>query len=149
MCVPGQLGERVAATVAAIQLRRLQARPRTAEGAAVKERQRLALGLPLRLRARGSKRRQQQPAAAAEAALEGQPACRAADMLQRKPGAWPVGEMVRAAVLEDAAVADGVHELRPLGPWPPEGTGIAVNGRHAGLWVCSSCGKRAPDTEGN
>ena len=135
-----QLAERVAATVAAIQLRRLQARPRNAEGAAIKERQRLAPGLPWRLRAGGSKRRQQQPAATAEAALAGQPACRAADLLQMKPGAWPSGEVVRAAVLEDAAAAEGVHDLRP--PGPCEGSLCAVNGRLPVLWSCWTCGKK-------
>ena len=43
--VHAQQAERVANTVAAIQLRRLRARPRTAEGAAIKERLRQAPGL--------------------------------------------------------------------------------------------------------
>ena len=42
----GQSAERVASTVAAIQLRRLQARIRTDDGGAVKERRRVLPGLP-------------------------------------------------------------------------------------------------------
>jgi ribonuclease HI len=48
--------ERVATTVAAIQLRRLQARTRTEDGGAVKERRRQPPGLPWRIRAQGKKR---------------------------------------------------------------------------------------------
>ena len=47
---------RVARTIAAIQLKRLKGRARTAMGSAAKERTRKLPGLPRRLRARGVKR---------------------------------------------------------------------------------------------
>ena len=53
--------ERVANTVAAIQLRRLQARTRTEDGGAAKERLRVQPGLPWRLRAKGAKRARPPP----------------------------------------------------------------------------------------
>jgi hypothetical protein len=135
--------ERVAATVAAIQLKRLKARTRTAEGAAIKERFRRQPGLPRRLRVRGTKRRLQ-PAEGADAAAQG--ACRAEDLLQVKPKDQPPAEAARLAVLTDAGTVAGVHDLRPVGPWPAEGSVQVLNGRVPGVWVCSCCGKKASDT---
>ena len=134
------VAERVAATVAAIQLKRLKARCRTAGGAAVKERTRQRPGLPWRLR--GATRRR--PQAANPAAAVG--AVAAADLVQVKPGGWPAAEVVRAAVLEDGSTVPGVHDLRPVGPWPPAGTGQARNGRLPGMWACSRCPKQASDS---
>ena len=134
------VAEKVAATVAAIQLKRLKARCRTAGGAAVKERTRQLPGLPWRLR--GAKRRR--PQAANPAAAVG--AVAAADLVQVKPGGWPAAEVVRAAVLEDGSTVPGVHDLRPVGPWPPAGTCQARSGRLPGMWACSRCPKQASDS---
>ena len=141
--VHAQQAERVANTVAAIQLRRLRARPRTAEGAAIKERLRQAPGLPRRLRARGQKRSFKR---ADEPAQVGQAALAAGELLHVKPGAWPTAEAVRSAVQADAAPEDGLHDLRPPGPWPSNGSCKAINGRLPGLWACWACGRKAGDS---
>ena len=70
----------------------------------------------------------------------------AGDLLQVKPGAWLLGGLLQAAVLEDAAPLEGVHDLRPPGPWPAEGSLTATNGRLPGLWNCWVCGKGAADS---
>ena len=66
--------------------------------------------------------------------------------MQVKPGRWPEAEDVRAAVLADGSTVPAVHDLRPVGPWPPLGSGQARNGRLAGLWTCSRCPKQAFDS---
>ena len=138
-----KVAERAAATVAAIQLRRLRERPRNADGAAIKERVRPVPGLPWRLRGRGAKRRLRLQEGEAPEVLQ---AFTAGDLLQVKPGAWPSGGLLQAAVLEDAAPLEGVHDLRPPGPWPAEGSLTATNGRLPGLWSCGVCGKGAADS---
>jgi hypothetical protein len=140
-----QLAERVASTVAAIQLRRLQARPRTDDGGAVKERRRELPGLPWRIRAKGTKRSRPHTAGITGAGPAVGP-FRAGDFLQMQPGAWPAAAVVLAAVQDDVAPADGLHNLVAQGPWPPQGSCRAVNGRLAGLWSCTVCGKRAADS---
>ena len=108
----------------------------------MKERTRQLPGLPWRLR--GAKRERPQAANPAAAAAVG--AVAAADFVQVKPGGWPEAEVVRAAVLEDGSTVPGVHDLRPVGPWPPAGTGQARNGRLPGMWACSRCPKQASDS---
>ena len=140
-----ELASRVSRTVAAIQLKRLKGRARTAMGSAAKERVRKQPGLPRRLRARGVKRAR--PAASAGALpVQGLVVRGAGDLLQLKAGEWPEDELVQTAVLEDAPCAEGVHDMRPLGPWPLAGSGAVKDGRLAGLWLCGRCGKRASDT---
>ena len=78
--------ERVASTVAAIQLRRLQARTRTDDGGALKERRRVPPGLPWRVRAQGKKRSRPHTAGATGVGPAAGPV-RAGDLLQMQPGA--------------------------------------------------------------
>ena len=59
-----ETAEQAAGTIAAIQLSRLQARTRTPEGGAVKERRRKAPALPRRLRPQGQKRKRPSTGAA-------------------------------------------------------------------------------------
>ncbi len=68
-----------------------------------------------------------------------------ADLLQMKPKGLPGPEAARLAVLADQDTANGVHDLRPIGPWPPAGTVPAVSGRVPGMWGCSWCGKTVAD----
>ena len=137
--------ERAAGTVAAIQLRRLQARTRTEEGGAAKERRRVQPGLPWRLRARGAKRARpmaaegQAPVAAVQPLVAG-------DLLQMKPGRWPSPTAVRSAVQDAGPPVAGLHHLVVQGPWPVPGSCKAVNGRMAGQWSCTGCGRRAGDS---
>ena len=63
-----------------------------------------------------------------------------------KPGAWPAAAVIRGAVQDDVAPAAGLHNLVVQGPWPPQGSCGAVNGRLAGLWSRTVCGKRAADS---
>ena len=126
--------ERVATTVAAIQLRRLQARTRTEDGGAVKERRRQPpekRSRPLTVRGAG-------------AGLAAGPV-RAGDFLQMRPGAWPEAAAIREAQA-DAAPTAGLHNLVAQAPWPPQGSCVAVNGRLVGLCSCTVCGKRASDS---
>ena len=51
-----------------------------------------------------------------------------------------------AAVFADAAPAEGIHDLRPVGPWPMPGTVPPVNGRVPGSWACTRCTRTAGDT---
>ena len=113
-----ETAERVARTVAAIQLKRLQGRRQLACGAAVKERVRRLPGLPWRLRAKGVKRRKP----GAGAAAEQQEGFSAGDLLQVKPGNWPALEAVLDLVQNDPctvpeqagwAVAAGRHVRVP------------------------------------
>ena len=137
--------DRVAGTVAEIQLRRLQARTRTEEGGAAKERVRTQPGLPWRLRAKGAKRaRPAEVAVRADAAAVQPPA--ASDLLQMQPGKWPPLASVWSAVQNAGPPAEGLHHLVVPGPWPAPGSGKAVNGRLAGKWVCTGCGRRAGDS---
>ena len=136
------VAERVAHTVAAIQLKRLQARRRQGCGAAAKERARRLPGLPWRLREKGIKRRRPGAGAAVQAPV----GLRAGDLLQVKPGQWPTVEVVRDLVLQEPCTVPGVHDLRPAGPWPPAGTCESRNGRVRGLWTCSRCPKQASDS---
>ena len=96
-CQHSQRAERVASTVAAIQLRRLQARIRTEDGGALKERRRVLPGLPWRLRAKGTKRGRPPTGELAVGGPVLPPSC-AGDLLQIKPGAWPAAAAVWAAV---------------------------------------------------
>ena len=102
-------------------------------------------GLPWRLRAKGTKRGRPPTGELAVGGPVLRPIC-AGDLLQMKPGAWPAAAAVWAAVQEDAAPADGLHNLVVQGPWPPQGSCRAVNGRLAGPWSCTACGKRAADS---
>ena len=137
--------ERVASTVAAIQLRRLQARTRTDDGGALKERRRAPPGLPWQVRAQGKKRSRPHTAGATGVGPAAAPV-RAGDLLQMQPGAWPAAAAICEAVQDDVAPAAGLHNLVAQGPWPPQGSCVAVNGRLAGLWSCTVCGKRAADS---
>ena len=67
-------------------------------------------------------------------------------MLQVKPQDLPTCEAAMAAVLQDADTAEGIHDLRPMGPWPAEGSAPPRNGRVPGGWGCGRCGKVAADT---
>ena len=148
--------ERVASTVAAIQLARLQGRVRTADGGAVKERVRRAPALPRRLRPKGQKRRRPaataastQPAAAAAAAAAAGAAGAALPcerLLQAKVHEMPSREGAMEAVFLSEAPADGIHDLRPLGPWPLPGTVPSKDGRVPGLWGCTRCSRLAGNT---
>ena len=89
-----EVAARVASTIAAIQLKRLKGRPRTAMGSAAKERTRRVPGLPRRLRVGGVKRARLSAAAAAPPAQEA--AVEAASFLQLKAAAWPADELVQA-----------------------------------------------------
>ena len=71
---------------------------------------------------------------------------RAEDFLQMKPQEVPEPDAARAAVLADEATEDGIHDLKPFGPWPAAGSMPPVNGRVPGVWGCSRCGKTAADT---
>jgi hypothetical protein len=148
--------ERVASTVAAIQLARLRARTRTADGGAVKERSRQTAALPRRLRPKGLKRKRpaaataaQQPAAAggAAAAAAGAAVVLPCERLfQAKAQDLPSREGAMEAVFLSEAPEEGIHDLRPLGPWPLPGTVPPKNGRVPGPWGCSRCGRTAGDT---
>ena len=137
--------DRVAGTVAEIQLRRLQARTRTEEGGAAKERVRTQPGLPWRLRAKGAKRARPAEVAVRADAAAVQPLA-ASDLLQMQPGKWPPLASVWSAVQNAGPPAEGLHHLVVPGPWPAPGSGKAVNGRLAGKWVCTGCGRRAGDS---
>jgi hypothetical protein len=137
--------ERIAGTVAAIQLRRLQARSRTEAGGAVKERVRVLPGLPRRLRAQGVKRARQQPEVGHNAGQAAGPLV-AGHFLQMKPAERPGPALIREVVQCGEPPVAGVHRLVVQGPWPIPGSGVAVNGRLAGLWSCTTCGKRAADS---
>jgi hypothetical protein len=137
--------DRVAGTVAEIQLRRLQARTRTEEGGAAKERVRTQPGLPWRLRAKGAKRaKPAEVAAQADAAAVQHLA--ASDLLQMQPGKWPPLASVWSAAQDAGPPVEGLHQLVVPGPWPTPGSCKAVNGRLAGKWVCIGCGRRAGDS---
>ena len=49
-------------------------------------------------------------------------------------------------VFSRPAPAEGLHDLRPVGPWPLPGTVPARNGRLPWLWACSRCGRSAGDS---
>ena len=46
-------------------------------------------------------------------------------------------------VFSSPAPAEGLHDLRPVGPWPLPGTVPARNGRLPWMWACSRCGRSA------
>jgi hypothetical protein len=148
--------EQVASTVAAIQLARLRARVRTADGGAVKERSRQAPALPRRLRPQGLKRKRPaaaaaglQPAAVAGAAAAADEAAAVLScerLFQAKVQELPAREGAMEAVFLSGAPEEGIHDLRPLGPWPLPGTVPPKNGRVPGVWGCSRCGRTAGDT---
>ena len=52
---------------------------------------------------------------------------------------------MKAVVLSEAP-ADGIHDLRPLGPWPLPGTVPSKDGRVPGLWGCTRCSRSAGNT---
>ena len=146
---------RVACTVAAIQLARLQGRVRTADGSAVKERVRRAPALPRRLRPRGEKRRRpaataastQPAAAAAAAAAAGAAAALPCErLLQAKVQEMPTREGAMEAIFRSGAPEEGIHDLRPLGPWPLPGSVPPKDGRVPGLWGCTRCSRSAGNT---
>ena len=85
--------DRVAGTVAEIQLRRLQARTRTEEGGAAKERVRTQPGLPWRLRAKGAKR-----AKPAEIACGASGCCSSAAPCGQRPTADATGQMAALGI---------------------------------------------------
>jgi ribonuclease HI len=151
-----EVAEQVAGTVAAIQLFRLQARPRTTEGGAIKERRRRAPALPRRLRPKGLKRKRPSTEAAGERRAEGSrgdaagasatalPPCER--LGQAKVQELPSREAAMEVVFRSPAPAEGLHDLRPVGPWPLPGTVPARNGRVPGTWACSRCGRSAGDS---
>ena len=107
--------ERAAGTVAAIQLRRFQARTRTEEGGAAEERRRVQPGVPWRLRARGAKRARPM-AAEGQAPVAALQPLAAGDLLQMKPGSWPSPTAVRSAVQDAGLPVAGLHHLVLQGP---------------------------------
>jgi hypothetical protein len=139
---------KVVTVVAGIQLARLQARTRTSDGAALKVRRRQQPGLPRRLRPKGIKRKA--AAAVMEAALgeaEAQPSPPACSvLLQAKEHELPGPAMARRAIEESPVPAAGIHDLRPVEPWPAMGSGVFKNGRLAGYWYCTRCSRKAADT---
>jgi hypothetical protein len=144
-----ELAERVASTVAAIQLARLQARVRTADGSADKERVRRAPALPRRLRPQGQKRKRPaaggasiQPLAAGAAGA----ALSSGRLLQAKVQELPSRDVAMQAVFCSGAPAVGIHDLRPLGPWPLAGTVPPKDGRVPGVWSCTLCSRSAGNT---
>jgi hypothetical protein len=139
---------RVAKVVAGIQLARLQTRARTLDGGALKVRRRQQPGLPRRLRPKGLKRKAAVPVVEVAAGeVEAQPAPPACgDLLQAKERELPGPVMARRAVEESPEPAAGIHDHRPVEPWPAMGSGVVKNGRLAGQWHCTRCGRKAADT---
>jgi hypothetical protein len=126
---------KVVTVVAGIQLARLQARTRTSDGAALKVRRRQQPGLPRRLRPKGIKRKA--AAAVMEAALgeaEAQPSPPACSvLLHAKEHELPGPAMARRAIEESPVPAAGIHDLRPVEPWPAMGSGVFKNYKYFGL----------------
>ena len=150
-----EAAEQVAGTVAAIQLFRLQARPRTAEGGAIKERRRATPAMPRRVRPQGLKRKRPSAAPVGEQAGGGPGDAIGASAVelppcerfgQAKVHELPNREVAMQVVFSSPAPAEGLHDLRPVGPWPLPGTVPARNGRLPWLWACSSCGRSAGDS---
>ena len=50
------------------------------------------------------------------------------------------------AVFCSGAPAVGIHDLRPLGPWPLPGTVPSKDGRVPGVWSCTLCCRSAGNT---
>ena len=50
------------------------------------------------------------------------------------------------AVFRSGAPEEGIHDLRPLGPWPLPGTVPPKDGRVPGLWGCTRCSRSAGNT---
>ena len=109
----------------------------------MKERCRPEPGLPRRLRPKGTKRKRPATGDA------GQPPgleISAERMLQVKPQDLPSCEDAWRSVVHDADTEEGIHDLRPVGPWRAAGTVPPKNGRVPGAWGCSRCGRGASDT---
>ncbi len=66
---------------------------------------------------------------AAEAGPSGAAAPACGLLLQAKAQDLPCKESAKQAVLQSAESAAGIHDLRPVGPWPPAGTVQAKHGR--------------------
>ena len=58
-------------------------------------------------------------------------------MHQAKPQDLAWRESVMRAVFLDAGTVEGVHDLRPVGPWPVAGMVPPKNRRVPGAWGCS------------
>jgi hypothetical protein len=151
-----EAAEQVAGTVAAIQLARLQARTRTADGGAVKERRRHQPALPRRIRPQGQKRKRPSAKAADERRAEssrgvadgaGSPVLPPCGRLgQAKECEMPSRQEAMEVVFRSQAPAEGLHDLWPVGPWPLPGTVPARNGRVPWTWACLRCGRSAGDS---
>ena len=151
-----EAAEQVAGTIAAIQLARLQARTRTAEGGAVKERRRRQPALPRRLRPQVGKRKRLSAQAADERRAGGSggvaagvgesvlPPC--GRLGQAKECELPSRQDAMEIVFRSQAPAEGLHDLRPVGPWPLPGTVPSRNGRVPWTWACLRCGRSAGDS---
>ena len=50
------------------------------------------------------------------------------------------------AVFSSEVPAIGIHDLRPLGPWPLPGTVPSKDGRVPGVWGCTRCSRSAGNT---
>ena len=50
------------------------------------------------------------------------------------------------AVFRSGVPEEGIHDLRPLGPWPVPGTVPPKDGRVPGLWGCTRCSRSAGNT---
>ncbi len=50
------------------------------------------------------------------------------------------------AVFLSGAPEEGIHDLRPLGPWPLSGSEPPKKGRAPGVWGCPRCGRTAGHT---
>ncbi len=67
-------------------------------------------------------------------------------LFQAKACELSATEAAMDAVFADGAPAVGIHDLRPVGPWPQPGTVLARNGQVPGSRVCTRCNRTAGDT---
>ncbi len=67
-------------------------------------------------------------------------------LFQAKAHELPSPEGAMEAVFPSGALEEGIHDFRPLGPWPLPGTVSPKNGRVPGAWGCARCGRTAGDT---
>jgi hypothetical protein len=67
-------------------------------------------------------------------------------LLQAKVQEMPSREAAMQAVFSSEVPAIGIHDLRPLGPWPLPGTVPSKDGRVPGVWGCTRCSRSAGNT---
>ncbi len=66
-------------------------------------------------------------------------------LFQAKAQKLPPRDGAMEAVFLSGASEEGIHDLRPLGPWPLPGTVPLENGQVPGVCGCSRCGRTAGD----